>query len=68
MGILKAPSSTITWAFLAGIGAAIIWEVVGTFTEFSPSPGLIAGSTAFASGLVGKLVPEKRYKMVDRIA
>jgi len=68
MDIMKAPSTTVTWAFLAGIGAAIIWEVVGTFTEFSPTPGLIAGSTAFASGLVGKLVKEKRYKMVERTA
>lgn len=64
--LTSAPSSTITWAFLAGIGAAIIWEIVGTFTAFNPTPGLIAGSTAFASGLVGKLVPEKRYKMTAK--
>jgi len=60
---MKPPSTTITWAFLAGIGAAIIWEIVGTFTAFNPTPGLISGSTAFASGLVGKLVTEKRYTM-----
>ena len=60
---MKPSSTTITWAFLAGIAAAIVWELVGTFTEFSPSPGLISGSTAFASGLAGKLVKEKQYTM-----
>lgn len=55
-------SSTITWAFLAGIGAAICWGVVDTFTAFEPTAGLISGSTAFASGIVGKLVKEKVLK------
>lgn len=64
---MKAPSTTITWAFLAGVAAAVIWEVVGTFTSFNPTPGLISGSTALASGVVGKMVTEKRYKMVDRL-
>lgn len=63
---MKMPSTTITWAFLAGIAAAICWELVDTFTEFEPTMGLISGSTAFASGLVGKLVTEKRYKMTVR--
>lgn len=60
---MKPPSTTITWAFLAGVGAAIVWEIVGTFTAFNPTPGLISGSTALASGIVGKLVTEKRYTM-----
>lgn len=60
---MKPASSTITWATLAGFGAAGIWEAVATFTDISPTAGLIAGSTALASGIVGKLVPEKRYTM-----
>ncbi len=68
MNVFKAPSSTITWATLAGFGAAGIWEAVATFTEIDPTAGLIAGSTALAAGIVGKLVPERRYKMTDRTA
>ena len=51
---------------LAGFGAAAIWEAVATFTEWEPTAGLIAGSTALAAGIVGKLVTEKRYKMTVR--
>lgn len=53
------PSTTITWAFLAGVAAAVCWEGVSTFTSFTATPGLISGSTALASGIVGKLVKEK---------
>ena len=55
---MNRPSSTITAATLAGTGAAIAWEVVATFTQYEPTAGLIAGSTAFASGLVGYLKKE----------
>ncbi|KKL85186.1 hypothetical protein LCGC14_1957200 [marine sediment metagenome] len=64
--ITSAPSTTVTWATLAGFGAAGIWEAVATFTEWEPTAGLIAGSTALAAGVVGKLVTEKRYKMTVR--
>lgn len=60
---MKPASTTITWATLAGFGAAAIWELVATFTDISPTAGLIAGTTALASGVVGKLVKEKRYTM-----
>jgi len=60
---MKPPSTTITWATLAGFAAAGVWEAVATFTDISPTAGLIAGSTALASGIVGKLVTEKRYTM-----
>lgn len=56
------PSTTITWAFLAGVAAALGWEAVDTFTQFAPTAGLISGSTVFFSGVVGKLVPEKVLK------
>jgi hypothetical protein len=53
------PSSTITAATLAGMAAALIWELVATFSTVEPTAGLIAGSTALASGVVGYLKREK---------
>jgi len=50
---MNKPSSTITAATLAGLGVALLWELVATFTDVTLSPGLIAGSTAFVSALVG---------------
>ena len=50
---MNKPSSTITAATLAGMGIAVIWELVATFTSYAPTPGLIAGSTVFVSSLVG---------------
>ncbi len=50
---LSRPSSTITAATLAGLGVALGWQLVETFTDVTLSPGLIAGSTAFVSALVG---------------
>jgi len=51
--MVSRPSSTITAATLAGMGIAIVWELVATFSGYSPTPGLIAGSTVFVSSLVG---------------
>jgi len=68
MDVLKAPSSTITWATLAGLGMAAMWGGVDTFTAFDPSTSLVGSTVALASGIVGKLVPERRYKMVARTA
>ena len=65
---MKAPSSTITWATLAGFGASFCWGLVDTFTDFEPSLGVVGVSVSLAAGIVGKLVPERRYKMVDRTA
>lgn len=59
---VSKPSSTISWAFLAGLGAAGVWEMVDTFTEVEPTAGLISVSTALASGVVGKLVKERVLK------
>jgi len=56
---MNKPSSTITAATLAGMGAALVWELVATFTEVEPTAGLIAGSTVFVSSLVGYLTKEK---------
>lgn len=50
---MNKPSSTITASFLSGIAASVVWELVATFTSFSPTAGLIAGSVTLVSGLVG---------------
>jgi hypothetical protein len=60
---MKPPSSTITWATIAGMAAAMCWELVDTFTAFEPTAGLVGGSTALVAGVIGKLVKEKRYTM-----
>ena len=60
---MKPPSTTITWATLAGFGASIVWGLVDTFTDFEPSLGLVGASVSLAAGVVGKLVKEKRYTM-----
>jgi hypothetical protein len=50
---MNKPSSTITFATIAGMGAAVTWELVATFTSISPTAGLIAGSTALAGAVAG---------------
>jgi len=64
--LTKAPSSTVTWATLSGFGMAAVWGGVDTFSAFEPSTNLVGSTVALAAGVVGKLVPEKRYKMTDR--
>lgn len=64
MDLLKnPPSTTITWATIAGSCAAGVWGAVDTFTAFEPSAGLVGSSVAVFSGVVGKLVRERRYTM-----
>jgi hypothetical protein len=53
MFIMNRPSSTITAATLAGMGTALVWELLVTFTDVSLSAGLIAASTVFVSSAVG---------------
>lgn len=59
---MNKPSSTITAATLAGMGAALLWELLATFTNIEPTAGLIAGSTVFISSLFGYLKKEKVMK------
>jgi len=63
---MKLPSTTITWATISGFGAAFVWEMVDTFTDVEPSLGAVGVSVSLASGIVGKLVKEKRYIMSER--
>lgn len=59
---MNAPSSTIKAATIAGMGAAVVWELVATFTQINPTAGLIAGSTALAAASVGYFKKEKVIK------
>ena len=59
---MNKPSSTITAATIAGMAAAVVWELVSTFTTVSPTAGLIAGSTALAAALAGYFKPERVIK------
>ncbi len=56
---MNKPSSTITAATIAGMAAALVWELVATFSAVEPTAGLIAGSTALASAVVGYFKREK---------
>ena len=62
---MNKPSSTITAATLAGMGAALMWELVATFTDVTLSAGLISASTVFVSSLVGYFKREKVLKPED---
>ena len=68
MSLLAAPSSTITWAALAGFGMTGVWGMIETFTSIEPSAMVVGATVSLAAGIVGKLVPERRYKMTPRIA
>ena len=60
--IMNKPSSTITAATLAGLGIALLWEFVATFTDVQLSPGMVAASTVFVSALFGYFKKENVLK------
>ena len=62
---MNKPSSTITAATLAGMFVTVVWQLMATFTDVQPTPGLISGSTVFASSLVGYLKRENILKAED---
>lgn len=64
--LTSAPSTTVTWAALAGFGTSGVWGAVETFTAFEPGTLLVGSTVSLAAGVVGKLVKEKRYQMVPR--
>ncbi|KKN04063.1 hypothetical protein LCGC14_1101300 [marine sediment metagenome] len=56
---MNKPSSTITAATLAGMGATLFWELFMQFNFIGPvRPALIAGSVTFIVALVGYLKKE----------
>ena len=50
---MNKPSSTITAATLAGMGVALLWELLAMFSTVDVSAGVISGSTVFVASLVG---------------
>ena len=50
---MNRPSSTITFATLAGLAVAFFWEMLDTFTEIEPSLGAVATSVALVGGVIG---------------
>ena len=59
---LNKPSSTITAATLAGMGVALLWELVATFTDVTLSAGLVSASTVFVSAAFGYFKKENVLK------
>ena len=59
---MNKPSSTITAATLAGMGTALMWELIATFGDVTLTAGLISASTVFVSSLVGYLKKETVLK------
>ena len=59
---MNKPSSTITAATLAGMGTALMWELVATFTDVTLSAGLISASTVFVASFVGYFKKENVLK------
>jgi hypothetical protein len=58
---MNQPSSTITAAFLAAQGMAILWAVAAEFFGITASEFLVSSSTGFVAGLVGYFWPERVY-------
>ena len=56
---MNKPSSTISAATLAGMGASITWELVDTFTQVEPTMGLVSGSAVFVAALAGYFKKER---------
>ena len=50
---MNRPSSTITFAALAGMAMTVLWGLVSTFTEYKVDPLLVSGSVTFVISLVG---------------
>jgi len=58
---VQQPSSTITAAFLAGLGISLGWLVASEFFGVNASEALVSLSVTFGSSLVGYLKPENVY-------
>jgi hypothetical protein len=63
---MEMPSTTTTWATIAGLLVGSMWGMLDTFTDLELAAGMVGTTTALASGIVGKLVKERRYVMTKR--
>ena len=61
---MNKPSSTITFAALAGSAVTVIWGLVSTFTDIVVDPVLVSSSVVFASSLAGYLKKENVLPLV----
>ena len=59
---MNAPSSTITFAALAGMGMTVFWGLISTFTKYTIDPILISGRDYFMSS-----EEAKEYGIVDEV-
>lgn len=55
---MNMPSSTITFAFLAGQCVAVFWALIATFTSIEVSPTLVGETVILAASIVGYLKKE----------
>ena len=56
---MNRPSSTITFATLAGMGMTLMWELIAQFSTMEPRATLVAASVTFVSAVVGVLKKER---------
>ena len=63
---MNRPSSTITFATLAGMAVAFFWEMIDTFTNIEPSLGAVSTSVALAGGLIGYFKKENVLPIAKR--
>lgn len=58
---MNQPSSTITAAFLAGMGMSLAWLIASEFFGIQASEAVVSLSVTFVSSLVGYFKPETVY-------
>ncbi len=63
---MNRPSSTITFAALAGMAVSLLWQLVETFTDIEVSAGLIAASTVFVAAAIGYYKKENVLPIAKR--
>lgn len=63
---MNRPSSTITFATLAGLAVAFVWSMVDTFTDIEPSLGAVATSVALVGGAIGYYKKENVLPIAKR--
>lgn len=63
---MNQPSSTITAAFLAGMGVSLIWLIAAEFFDVHASETLVSLSATFVSALVGYIKKETTYTMLPK--
>lgn len=63
---MNQPSSTITAAFLAGMGMSLAWLIASEFFQIKASEALVSLSVTFVSTLVGYFKKETVYDLASK--